>query len=133
MTVYKTGKNNDTEKQWKKFEADVWKIIFSLTLNSMESYQPEHLLPVVYYKFLKKLNLWRKYSTSGIGLLQEPPFYCKFFFSIDNSVRRLLLLTIVLLSLFADAIDGLRPKSAYADPFWLICGGSICIKRPFFH
>ena len=46
---------NDTEKQWKKFEADDWKIIFSLTLNSMESYQPEHLL--VYYKFLKILNL----------------------------------------------------------------------------
>ena len=35
----------------KKFVADVWKIIFSLTLNSMESYQPEHLL--VYYKFFK--------------------------------------------------------------------------------
>ena len=76
MTVYKTGKN-DTEKQWKKFEADVWKIIFSLTLNSMESYQPEHLL--VFYKFLKNLNLWRTHSTSGIGLLQEPPFYCKIF------------------------------------------------------
>ena len=74
MTVYKTGKN-DTEKQWKKFEAGVWKIIFSLTLNSMESYQPEHLL--VYYKFLKNLNLWRTYSTSSIGLLQNPPFYCK--------------------------------------------------------
>ena len=35
-------KNNE-----KKFVADVWKIIFSLTLNSMESYHPEHLL--VYY------------------------------------------------------------------------------------
>ena len=35
--------------------------------------------------------------------------------SIDNSVRRLLLLKIVLHSLFADAIDGLRPNSAYAD------------------
>ena len=43
---------NDTEKQWKKFEADIWKIIFSLTFNSMESYHAEHLL--VYYKFLKK-------------------------------------------------------------------------------
>ena len=90
------------------------KIIFSLTLNSMESYNPEHLL--VYYKFLKNLNLWRTYSTSGIGLLQDPPFYCKFVFSIDYSVRRLLLLKIVLHSLFADAIDGLRPNSAYADP-----------------
>ena len=60
------------------------------------------------------------YSTSGIGLLQEPPpplpFYCKKKFSIDNSVRRLLLLKIVLHSLFADAIDGLRPNSAYAGP-----------------
>ena len=35
-------KNNE-----KKFVADVWQIIFSLTLNSMESYHPEHLL--VYY------------------------------------------------------------------------------------
>ena len=58
---------NDTNKQSKKFVADVWKIIFSLTLNSMESYHPEHLL--VYYKFWKILNLWRTYSTSGIGLL----------------------------------------------------------------
>ena len=121
---------NDTEKQWKKFEADVWKIIFSLTLSSMKSYQPERLL--VYYKFLKDLNLCRTYSTSCIGLLQDPPFYCNFFFSIDNSVRRLLLLKIVLHSLFADAIDGLRPNSAYADPFWLICGGSICIKKDLF-
>ena len=96
----------------------------------MESYQPKHQL--VYYKFLKNLNLWRTYSTSGIGLLQEPPFYCIFFFSIENSVRRLLLLKIVLLSLFADAIDGLRPNSAYADPFWLKCGGSICIKKTLF-
>ena len=24
-----------------------------------------------------------------------------------------------------------RPHSAYADPFWLICGGSICIKKFF--
>ena len=42
---------NDTEKQWKMFVADVWKISFSLTFNSMESYHPEHKL--VYYKFLK--------------------------------------------------------------------------------
>ena len=61
------------------------------------------------------------------------PVLLQIFFSIDNSVRRLLLLKIVLHSLFADAIDGLRPDSAYADPFWLICGGSICIKKTFFH
>ena len=128
--MYKTGEN-DTEKQWQKFVADVWKIIFSLTVNSMDSYHPEHLL--VYYKFLKNLNLWRPYSTSGIGLLQEPPFYCKNFCSIDNPARRLLLLKIVLHSLFADALYGLRPNSAYVDPFWLICHGSICIKRPLFY
>ena len=51
--------------------------------------------------------------------------------SIGNSVRRLLLLKFVLHFLFADAIYGLRPNSAYADPFWLTCGCSICIKRPF--
>ena len=27
---------NDTEKQWKKFVADVWKIIFSLIFKNME-------------------------------------------------------------------------------------------------
>ena len=48
--------------------------------------------------------------------MQEPPFYCKWFLSIDKSVQRLLLLKIVLHILFADAIDGLRPNSAYADP-----------------
>ena len=99
---------NDKEKQWKKFVADVWKIIFSLTFNSMDSYHPEHLL--VYNKFLKILNLWPTYSTSGIGLLQDTPFYCKTI-SIDNSARRLLLIKSVLHSLFA---------------------GSICIKKTFF-
>ena len=44
-----------------------------------------------------------------------------------------MLLKIVLPSLFADAIDGLRPNSAYADPLWWISGGSICIKKTFFH
>ena len=48
---------NDKEKQWKKFEADVWKILFGLTFKRMESYHPEHKL--VYYKFLKNLFLWR--------------------------------------------------------------------------
>ena len=47
---------NDAEKQWKKIVGDAWKIIFSLTFNSIESYNPEH--PLVYYKFLKNLNLW---------------------------------------------------------------------------
>ena len=41
----------------KKVSADVWKIIFGLTFNRMESYNTEYLL--VYYKFLEKLNLWR--------------------------------------------------------------------------
>ena len=59
----------------KKFVADVWKTIFSLTFSCMESYHPEHLL--VYYKFLENLNLWHTYSTSSKGLLQDPPFYCK--------------------------------------------------------
>ena len=44
---------NNKEKQWKKFEADVWKIFFGFFFNRMESYHPEHLL--VYYKFLKNL------------------------------------------------------------------------------
>ena len=48
---------NDKEKHWKKFEADVWKIFFGLTFSRMESYHPEYKL--VYYKFLKKLFLWR--------------------------------------------------------------------------
>ena len=61
--------------------------------------------------------------------MQEPPFYCKWFLSIDNSVQRLLLLKIVLHSLFADAIYGLRPNSAYADTLWWISGWSICIKK----
>ena len=67
----------DTEKQWKKFVADAWKIILSLIFNIIESYLPKHLR--VYY-------LWRSYSTSDIGSLQELPFYCKWFVSIDNSV-----------------------------------------------
>ena len=57
------------------FVADVWKIIFNLNFNSKESYHHEHLL--VYFKFLKNLNIWRTFSTSGIGLLQKPPFYCQ--------------------------------------------------------
>ena len=48
---------NDKEKQWTKFKADVWKIFFGLTFNGMESYHPEHQL--VYYMFLKNLFLWR--------------------------------------------------------------------------
>ena len=48
---------NDKEKQWKKFEADDWKIFFGLTFNIMESHHPEHLL--VYYKFFKKYFIGR--------------------------------------------------------------------------
>ena len=48
---------NDKENQWKKFEADVWKILFGFTFIRMESYHPEHLL--AFYKFLKNLFLWR--------------------------------------------------------------------------
>ena len=65
--------------------------------------------------------------------MQDLPFYFKCFLSIDYSVRRLLLLKIVLHSLFADAIDGLRPNLANADPFWWISGWSICLKKPYFH
>ena len=43
---------NDKGKRWKKFEADVWKISFSLTFDTMESYYPQHQL--VYYNLLKK-------------------------------------------------------------------------------
>ena len=121
---------NDTEKQWKKFIADVWIIIFSLTFNSMDSNYPEHLL--VYYKFLKKKSLAYVVNFRH-RFIAIPPFYCKWFLSIDNPVRRLLLLKIVLYSLFPDPIDGLRPNLAYTDPFWLICGCSICIKNFFFH
>ena len=61
--------------------------------------------------------------------MQEPPFYCKWFLCIDKSVQRLLLLKIVLHSLFADTIDGLRPNSSYADPLWWISRWSICKKK----
>ena len=130
LRLFSKQVKNDKEKQWKKFEADVWKIFFGLNFNRMESYDPEHLL--VYYKFLKNLFLLRTESTSGIRLMQDPPFYCKWFLSIDNSVRRLLLLKIVLHYLFADAIDVLRPNLAYADPFWWISGWSICPKKTLF-
>ena len=65
--------------------------------------------------------------------MQEPPFYCKWFLSIDKSVQRRLLLKIVLHSLFADAIDGLRPNSDYAGPLWWISGWIIRRKRHYFH
>ena len=64
--------------------------------------------------------------------MQEHPFYSKWFLSIYNSVQRLLLLKIVLHFLFADAIDGLRPNSAYTDPFWWISCGRICLKNLIF-
>ena len=124
---------NDTEKQWKKFVADVLKSFFGLIVDRMESYRPEHLL--VYYKFLKKVKSLAYVVNFRYRFIARPPppFYCKWFLSIDNSVRRLLLLKIVLHSLLADAIDGLRPNSAWTDPFLLISGCSICIKRPLFH
>ena len=120
-------KNNEKSlKEMAEKSFSVW-----LLTNKMESYHPEYQL--VYYKFLKDLLLWHTKSTSGIRIMQEPPFYCKWFLSVDNSVQRLLLLKIVLHSLFADDIDGLRPNSAYADAFWCISGWNICIKRPYFH
>ena len=61
--------------------------------------------------------------------IARPPVLWQKTFSMDNSVRRLLLVKFVLHSLFS---DGLRPNSAYADPFWLICSGSICIKKYLF-
>ena len=121
---------NYKEKQWKKFEADVWKILFGLTFNRMESYHPEHLL--VYYKFLKKFISLANVVNFRYTFNARPPFYCKWYLSIDNSVRRLLLLKIVQHSLFADAIDGLQPNSAYADPFWWISGWSICLRKSLF-
>ena len=85
----------------------------------MESYQPEQLL--VYDIFLKHLNLWRTYSTSGIGLLHDPPFYCNFFFSNDNSFRRLLLFEIVLRSLLVDAIDDpIQPTQTRFDLYAVV-------------
>ena len=52
----------------------------------------------------------------------RPSVLLQMILSIYNSVRRLLLLTFVLHSLFADAIDGIRPNLAYADPFRWIAG-----------
>ena len=43
---------NDTEKQWQKFVADVWNIIFGFILNRVESYHPENL--PVYCKIFEK-------------------------------------------------------------------------------
>ena len=62
-------------KNKKKVCSKCLKNHLQVDFNSMESYHPEHLL--VYYKFLKNLNIWRTYSISGKGLLQDPPFYCK--------------------------------------------------------
>ena len=44
----------NTEKSLKQMSE---KSVSGLTFNRMESYYPEHQL--VYYKFLKKLFLWR--------------------------------------------------------------------------
>ena len=107
---------NDTEKQWKKFCSRWLKNHFGFTLNRIESYHPEHLL--VYYKFFKKLKLCRTYSISGIGLLQDPPFYCKSFMLVENSIRRLLLLKLVLhslLSMLLMTYDPIRPTQTHYD------------------
>ena len=98
----------------------------------MESYRPELLL--VYYKFLKKFKSLAYIFNFRYRFIARPPppVLLQFFCSIDKSVRRLLLLKIVLHSLFADALYDLRPNSAYADPFCLICGCSICIKKTYF-
>ena len=123
--------NNYKEKQWKKFEADVWKIIFGLTFNRMESFHPKHLRTSLLQVLEKFISL--AYVVNVVNTFNaRPPFYCKWFLSIDNSVRRLLLLKIVLHSLFADAIDGIRPNSGNADPFWWISGWSICLKKTLF-
>ena len=57
------------------------------------------------------------------------PFYCKWFLTMDNWVRRLLLLKMLLYFLMADAIDDLRPNWAYTGPFWVLSGCVISIKR----
>ena len=91
---------------------------FSLTFNNMESYHPEYLL--VYYKLLKKFKSFACVFNFRYRFIARPPVLLQNNFSIDNldnSARRLLLLKIVLHSLFANAIDGLRPHSAYADRF----------------
>ena len=55
--------------------------------------------------------------------MQDPPFYCKWFVSIDNSVRRPLLLKSVLHSLSADAIknvmayDPIQPTQTRPDGY----------------
>ena len=70
---------NDTEKQWKKIEADVWKIIFSLTFNSMESYHPKLLL--VYYKFLKKIKSLAYVFNFRYRFIARPPVLLQFIFA----------------------------------------------------
>ena len=127
MTVYKTGQKWH-RKKWKQFVADVQKIIFGWTFNRMESYHPEHLLSTT--------NSWKKIKVLAFVVnfryrfIARSPFYWKWFLSIYNSVRRIMLLKLVMHSLLADAIDGLPPNSAYADPLWLIYGCSICRKKP---
>ena len=55
----------------KKFVADVWKIIFGLSFNRMESYHPEHLL--VYYKVLKKVKSLANVVHFRYRFIARPP------------------------------------------------------------
>ena len=59
------------QKNNKKFAADVWKIISNLTLNSTESYHPEHLL--VFYKFLKKFKYLAYVFNFWYMFIARPP------------------------------------------------------------
>ena len=124
----KQVKNDKEEKKWKKFEADVWKISY-IQYTKIKSSRTSTSLLQVPEKFISLAYVVNfRYTFNA----RTPSFFCKWFLSIDNSVRRFLLLKIVLHFLFADAIDGLRPNSAYADPFWRISGWRICIKKTLF-
>ena len=124
---------NDTEQEWKQKYSRCLKIHFGLTFlkqkwiissqsstNQLQTLEKVESLAYVFnfrYRFIAR---------------HPPPLYCEWFLSIDNSVRRLLVLKLVLYSLLDDAIDGLRTNSANADPFWLVSGCGIFIKNTFF-
>ena len=95
----------------------------------METYHPEHLL--VYYKFLKNLNFWLTYSTSGIGILQDHPFYCKLFFRKitqfkDFCCSKLCCIPCLLMLLMA--YDPIQPTQTRLD--WYAVA-ALALKRPF--
>ena len=97
----------------------------------MESYHSKHLL--VYYKFLKKLTFGARSQMLVYVYCKDPlpPVLLTMIVLIDNSVRILLLLNIVLYFLIADSMDSLRPILAYTYLFWVNPGCGICIKKPF--